>query len=347
MAASSVSSAPGKIVLLGEYAVLQGAQAVVAASSVRVRVGVTTRDLLGAAEHDDARHLFVMALQIHDEMVVIRAGEAAADSRFELVRHCFDEVLKWAEARQLSLAAVEVKIDSSEFFLPSGEKLGLGGSAAVSVALIGALLRELSPSQNPEPQLLRSLATAAHRKAQGGAGSGIDIAAGVYGGFLNFRREQNPQPLTWPDELKILPLSTPHSSNTADLVAAVMAKSKQADVHKTLAAMANLAQAGNTALANDDAQAWLDVVRKYHNCYGELGAAAKVTLITPEHAQLAAIAESVGAAYKPSGAGGGDIGVAFCAGDEVLAQLRGAIASAAPWAMISVQAGGDGFRFDA
>ena len=51
-------------------------------------------------------------------------------------------------------------------------------------------------------------------------------------------------------------------------------------------------------------------------------------LVTDDDVRLAAIADDCGAVYKPSGAGGGDVGLVFTGGQEQLEQSRRAIAGA-------------------
>ena len=50
-----------------------------------------------------------------------------------------------------------------------------------------------------------------------------------------------------------------------------------------------------------------------HQALAALGAAAELPIVTPEVARAAELARSLGGAAKPSGAGGGDLGVAFFA----------------------------------
>jgi len=77
--------------------------------------------------------------------------------------------------------AARIVVDSSAFFA-GGRKSGFGSSAAVTVALTCALLH-LSGFSGP--QLLECaarLALLAHRRVQGGRGSGYDVYASLYGG---------------------------------------------------------------------------------------------------------------------------------------------------------------------
>ena len=54
----------------------------------------------------------------------------------------------------------------------------------------------------------------------------------------------------------------------------------------------------------------------------KLGASAEVPIVTRPFAEVAALAGTLGGAAKPSGAGGGDVGVAFLTSDGAAATFR-------------------------
>ena len=76
-----------------------------------------------------------------------------------------------------------------------------------------------------------------------------------------------------------------------------------------------LAEAGCAALRGDDAAAWLDAFADYGRGLQELGEAIGAEIVTAEHREIGAEAQRHGVAYKVSGAGGGDLGLA-CAADS-------------------------------
>jgi mevalonate kinase len=76
-----------------------------------------------------------------------------------------------------------------------------------------------------------------------------------------------------------------------------------------------LAEAGYTALRVGDAAAWLDAFATYGRGLQELGEAIGAEIVTAEHREIGAEALRHGVAYKVSGAGGGDLGIA-CAVDS-------------------------------
>jgi len=138
--------APGKIFLVGEYAVLEDGPAVLAAVS---------------------RHAIAQYIPGMDPMSAVVA-EAVKRARAEIGE----------AAAALPLGSVLVNTDD---FQQGQQKLGLGSSAATAVATVGALFESagISVAKN-RPQIL-AIAHAAHQAAQGGVGSGADVAAAVEG----------------------------------------------------------------------------------------------------------------------------------------------------------------------
>ncbi len=139
--------APGKLVLVGEYAVLDGAPALVAAVDRGVACEVAPADER------------TWSTPGGDDRFVRAALEAVGALP---ARYTFSD---WNPVTGL------------ERF--PGTKPGLGGSAAATVAAIVAGSERLSPGQ------VFARALEVHRAVQGG-GSGIDVAASAYGGILRF-----------------------------------------------------------------------------------------------------------------------------------------------------------------
>ena len=156
------ANAPGKVVLCGEYAVLDGAPAVSMAVDRRAIAQVSTIDA--------------------DEHVLDVAGTATPGD-FAL----FDAVLN--QVRPGSERKFSARLDTTAFAV-RGRKLGIGSSAAIAVALAAAL--------DPGGQSTLENAFAAHARLQGGLGSGIDVATSVSGGLIGFRRGAAITNLEWP-----------------------------------------------------------------------------------------------------------------------------------------------------
>jgi phosphomevalonate kinase len=76
------------------------------------------------------------------------------------------------------------------------------------------------------------------------------------------------------------------------------------------------------ALFARDAAELFAAIGAAHSGMERLGRAAGVPIVTPVLAHAAVLASEVGGAAKPSGAGGGDVGIAFLPDPEAAEQFR-------------------------
>jgi len=298
------ASAPGKLLVLGEYAVLRGAPAIVMAVDRRAHVSLRPNQ-------DNIWRLTAPQLKLQN-FVLDKNGQALLETPNNVRQHLklFSAVVDCVRAALGELAAYDVAIDTAEFF-HDGQKLGIGSSAAVAVALTGALAYSLD-ARLPNPQLF-NLAAKAHQKAQGGMGSNVDIAASVYGGAIVHRVGQIPVAVSLPKALQIQAIFTGGSASTPNLVAQVLKSQTQpgTELEQHFEHMARLAQAGWQACADNEATALARYAGEYYFAMQRLGALTGADIISRDHQKLCALALEAGLSYKPSGAGGGDIGLLF------------------------------------
>jgi mevalonate kinase len=155
------ASAPGSLMLMGEHAVLRGQPAIVCAINKRMKVELTPRA--------DQIILLHSALGEHETTL----DELAPNESFRFVlgaiRACKDGLAQGFE--------LEIRSEMSH-------QMGLGSSAAVTVAVLAALAG--AQGKTPDPHCLLECGTKIIRKVQGGVGSGADVAASTYGGCLRF-----------------------------------------------------------------------------------------------------------------------------------------------------------------
>ncbi len=128
-------SAPGKLVITGEYAVIDGAPAIALAVNRRSRVSVSAtigQSVLEVTTSGTERFPFTWQA---DGSLTFTDNDPA--ERGELLRVLFKQLVGRLPA---ALPDVVISIDSREFYLATdGQKLGLGSSAAVCVSLTAAL----------------------------------------------------------------------------------------------------------------------------------------------------------------------------------------------------------------
>jgi phosphomevalonate kinase len=193
------------------------------------------------------------------------------------------------------------------------QKLGLGSSAAILVASLAVSSGEAELT----PEALRELeqrARAAHQKAQGG-GSGIDVAAAVWGGTLLCRRHADGaldvEAIELPRELSIEVWWSGAAASTSALLASVRRLAQQEpELHAAImGALKAAADRAARAIGAVDADRFIAALAAQGQGLKELGDAAGEPIVTPELAALAHSATAEGAALLPSGAGGGDISV--------------------------------------
>ncbi len=167
------TSAPGSIMITGEHAVVYGSRAIVAAIEQRLTVTLTPRK---------------------DREVTISSQIA------DPLRTHLDE-LQTSGAYKFVLAAIAMHQSEMTFgfdLLISSEinpTLGLGSSAAVTIAVLGAISTFVGQSHE-------SVHAKAYQIIQDiqGRGSGADLAASFQGGMIAYRA---------PEQTEIIPLAAP------------------------------------------------------------------------------------------------------------------------------------------
>jgi phosphomevalonate kinase len=291
------ASAPGKAVLCGEYAVLDGAPAIAMAVDRRARVRITAS---GEAFYT------VTAPGLYEGAVAFRVAEngsiewrdGAAGARFALFEHVWRTV---APARRRCLDLV---LDTRSFFRePGGRKLGLGSSAALVTALAAALAGAEAALDD-----LHRTAAAAHRTAQDGKGSGVDVAAAVHGGVIGYRMEPlSIEKLDWPAGLHFELLWSGRPASTSDKLARLAAARRAASA----TGLGDAAAAVLASWREEAPRAILEGVRAYTAALQRFSADHDLGVFDGGHQALVDEAHGRGLVYKPCGAGGGDIGIVF------------------------------------
>ena len=296
------ASAPAKLIFLGEYAVLEGAPALVAALDCRAYV--TLQGTSGSQWWLSAPELGIQDLPLGQDGEL--PATLAADTRDAL--SLFDAVRRTMAHEILGPGPVRIQIDTRSLF-SNGRKLGLGSSAAVAVALTVALAAAAGVTL--ENQTALALAGRAHHRAQGGIGSNADVAAAVYGGFLGYHAGRTPSPVTAPPDLWLQPVQLEQSASTTELVGKVMALKEVSPerFNKLMRPLLERAEQGYKAFATHDTVAFLRTFSHYHGALEQIGEASGADIISAPHRALHAATRDTGVSYKSCGAGGGDLGL--------------------------------------
>ncbi len=308
-----VASAPGKLLIAGEYAVLAGGPALAVAAGCRAVARLNTaagRNQLHVANNDTTFgfELSGDALRWHHDPDVQGSLLAAAVK-------IFGSQLRELEPFSLHLCTRE--------FYAGTTKQGLGSSAALAVALSGCLQQALGQPADVQTAL------AVHRHFQGGSGSGIDVQTSYHGGFVA-STDGAVRSCRWPAGVQLVPVWTGVAASTPAMLQqlAQFAAAQPPIYDRQQARLAERSAVVLQACDADDSEALLAALAEVAAGLREFAAATGLEIWSPEHLQLAELAAQAGVVYKPSGAGGGDFGVAVSADEARLSRFRQAVTSA-------------------
>lgn len=356
---------PGKLMIAGEYAVLEpGYQAVVVAVNRYVTAEI--------------KPAFVNELslpQLGLERITWNFDDKGVEfypkkDRLSLVRNAMSTAFLYLKEKKIMLHPFQLHIKSDLNDPMTGKKYGLGSSAAIVVAVIASILsfhgeynevcefnkegtfnkdetlnKERALNKDEVLMKLFKLSAIAHVKTQGN-GSGADIAAVVYGGWIKYstfrakwlltelEKESNITKLlemTWPDlvigkllpleELKLLVGWTKESVRTSRMVKKIESFQNenmeyyQNFLTESFASVVSLID----AFEKEDVNKAIEALYKNRMALLGLGERAGVKIETKRIKSLCTIADKFGRG-KSSGAGG-DCGIAFTHGEEKVQEL--------------------------
>ena len=279
---SIIASAPGSLMISGEHAVVYGYPAIVCAIAQRVAVTLSSRD---------DGHIY-----IHSALgdYHARAGLLHADARLRFVLACLE--------RYPTSGALTLHIESA-----LDPTLGLGSSAAVTVATLAALAQYTAADASLPA--LHEQALAIIRSLQG-RGSGADLAASLWGGMIAYQNQ--PQVSVTPLPLPPDPLSLRYAgykTPTGEVLARIAARMQEHPEHYA-ALYAQMGDTSTRTIAAAQAQDWPTFYRLL-TTYQQHMRALGVSDATLE--QLIADALPHSHATKISGSGLGDCILAFTA----------------------------------
>lgn len=318
-----IATAPGKVVLSGEYAVLDGAPAVAMAVTRRASVVVEAH----------GREVFRVTSpgfsESQGEFTVDEDGLhwLSCGATFALV----DAV--WNAAAPQLQGTRDIMLDSRAFLsATTRDKTGLGSSAALVVALCAAMRASTDVS---------SIAHRAHVEWQGGVGSGIDIACSLNGGLLEYRRDgSSAVTLGWPTGLFFKLLWSGRPASTRDKLGLLNASTRQPSRVRLVSAAEAVAAKWRAA----DAGAIVAQYRDYIEQLRAFSADHGLGVFDAGHAELAEKAVGTGVVYKPCGAGGGDVGIVL--GTDMAAVDEFVAANAANYSILDVALDEEGVRLE-
>lgn len=335
-----VRRAPGKLFVAGEYAVVEpGNPAILVAVDRHVTVTVAGPD----PDSGCGRAGVVLCSDLVPEPVRLRwydgrlavcgtDGEQRAPSATTYVASATEVVGRLLAERGLPMPALSLSVRSR--LHEDGRKYGLGSSGAVTVATVAAVASFCGLQLSPEARYRLALLATAQIDAKA---SGGDLAASTWGGWIAYRAPDRAFVLDlarrlgvdrtlaapWPGfEVRRLPppagLSfqvgwTGEPASTTSLVSGLHRRNWRGTAsHQRFVETTNdCVLAAAAALETGDRQSLLQQIRRARQELARLDDEVGLGIFTARLTALCDTAEAVGGAAKPSGAGGGDCGIAL------------------------------------
>ncbi|MFQ5982661.1 MAG: mevalonate kinase [Woeseiaceae bacterium] len=235
-------------------------------------------------------------------------GETLPDSH-DLLRHVCRSM--GVEGR------FDIELDTREFADPvSGAKLGLGSSAALTVALVTALCTLAGRPGDAEAEAFE-----AHRLFQHGHGSGIDIATSFNGGVIEYRISEPSRSLQWPAGLEYAVLWSGRPASTREKIEKLDQARRKEGAAAGTAPLCDASEAVVDAWRSAGVAELLAAFRHYVDALVHFDVDHTLGIFDAGHRELAGAAEKRNLVYKPCGAGGGDTGMVFAADRQAVASF--------------------------
>lgn len=327
------ASAPGKLFLLGEYAVTAGAPAILCTTERRLECRITGRSGSGRIR------------------IIRKTGESY------LCPHGIEKIEAVPEDFRFAAAAARVgchaagvtdldlDIAPAETLDQGNPKVGLGGSAAVTAAILAGIAKLPGGQALIDPRRRLTLGIQAHRLAQRG-GSGADVAAVTMGGLVwiegighapppntvtEAARAELPglsvESLQLPAGVQLRALATGRPAHSGPRAAhfrrAIQGNgplgSDGADALRAwTVCMTEATQDFRNACLRNDASLALDALGQGGELFRRLPPISGIPVWSPELRRLQTqVRGETALSVKPSGAGGGDCAVALIRAPEL------------------------------
>ncbi len=299
-------SAPGKLMLLGEHAVIYDHPCIVTAVDhrMKVRLFLTDDNLLTLNAPD------VNIMNYQKSIDKLGKGDVPKNAQFvEVAISNFFQTYHRSQGVNIT--------STSEF----SSRFGFGSSSAITVATIKALSEIFEKPMTEKELFDLSYKTVLDIQKKG---SGFDVAAAVYGGTLYFMTAgKTIEPL----EVENLPLIVGYTGVKADTVALVTQVQKTADeypivIEGVFGLIEELVNEAKSVISAQDFEKLGKLMNMNQGLLDTLGVSTE-KLSQLNHAALNAGAYGA----KLSGAGGGDCMIAFSP-DNVRSEVIDAIAQA-------------------
>jgi len=303
----------GKVILLGEHAVVYGHPALAAALDRGAEVELRRLPAEKGTENLEDR--------LVSPLPMLNARRPAADVLSEVGRghpqvgQAFRALLEVFSERVLGIE-LAIRLD-----IPPG--IGLGGSAAAGIAIASAVARFLDRAD--DEQRIESAALAWERVFHG-TPSGVDTALALHGGVGLYEKAHGLKRLELRESIHLAIANSGAKTSTREMVESVAEarKKDRAKVDRILEAIGALVRAGVEALEKNDLHRLGKAMNEDHAYLREL------RLSTPRLETLREAALQQGAlGAKLTGSGGGGAMIALARSKDHAAAIASSLAQLA------------------
>lgn len=334
---------PGKLMMAGEYAVLE--------PNYEMIVMAVNRYVYATIELTNSNSVTLENFHLTNIPWLFSNRKlriATEDPRKRFVEYAMEVALTYLYENDRIIQPFSLTIKSELDDVQSGRKYGLGSSAAVATAAISVILKKFAPELATKETIFK-LAAITHINIQGN-GSGADIAASTYGGVIAYKSFQADwlketftssktlselvmrdwtflqiEPLSFPMNLfKLCVGWTGNPASTGNLVDKILRlkKSNIVAYESFLKESERAVKQIKQAIKTKDVRRFYESIEKNRQALATLGDLSTASIETQRLKDLAIIAQDVGGAGKLSGAGGGDCGIAFVQTEKQAKTLR-------------------------
>ena len=264
------AQAPGKIVISGAYAVLEGAPALVVAVDRYATADNGRPAVRRTAEIDAAIHEGFLRQTPWFDASPLRTAKADGD-------------------RKLGLGS---------------------SAAILVAALAADALDGPEPPRDLAAHVFPRALVAHRQAQRGGSGIDVASSCygGVLQCQRDGEGQLQVEPWQLPAAVVVEVFAYDEAAATADMVAGVADYARRSPLEYA-AQMSILRSLADEACESRSAEAWLGVMAKQYAALADLGDAAGVPVVDASGRELAASAKAEGACFGPAGAGGGDVAV--------------------------------------
>ncbi len=334
-------SAPGKLCVAGEWAVLEkGSPMIAVAIEKRVFAKIKkSKDKYVYISIRDFKIKKLKALFVNNKLSFEKKLNKKEKKDTLFIKIAIESALNYLN----EAGFFEIETWNEKKILTKTKrvkKIGFGTSAASVVATIAGIFKFYGKNVKTKTskEKIYKLATISHYLAQGKVGSGFDTAASTFGGLFvykgfdskwlkdRFQEGKNIKEIVnakWPafyfktikqpKDFNLLVGWTQKTSSTSKMVKDLYKwkEENKVEYRKIINLIKNLVKKLIIVFQSNNKEKIISLIRKNEDYLRELGDKSGVNIETKALALLSKVANENGGAGKLSGAGGGDCGIAI------------------------------------